>query len=72
VGTAFGKVYKNGVAVGTERTAITTHSENFTVAIGDSIQVYAKQTAGGSETTKISALLVTTNDPYIVREASGL
>lgn len=50
-GTQYGRIYKNGVAVGTERsvggTTTTTFSENITVAVGDLIQLYSKY-AGSS------------------------
>ena len=43
--TVYGRVYKNGVAVGTERTTTTaaTFLEAFTVAKGDLIQLYVKR-----------------------------
>ncbi len=73
----YGKVYKNGLAIGAERLhsgtwtpSETTYSENFTgVAIGDVFQVYCKNTDTGGAYVK--DLFVTANDPYCVREASG-
>jgi hypothetical protein len=42
--TSRGRIYKNGVAVGTERTTIqtsfTTYTEDFAIAAGDQIQLY--------------------------------
>ena len=51
-GGCYGKIYKNGVAVGTERQETngnwTTYSENFSVATGNKIQLYTKyDNAGG-------------------------
>lgn len=50
---ARGQIFKNGVAVGTERSTstpsvYTTWSENISVAAGDLIQIYAKTTGAGS------------------------
>lgn len=42
-GNAAAKVYKSNVAVGGEKTANGTYTENFTVAVGDIFQVYAKK-----------------------------
>ena len=54
-GTGYGRIYVNGIAVGTERTTIidtdTTYNEVITVAIGDLIQIYAKHSTGLSSTT---------------------
>ena len=45
-GTAFGKVYKNGSPVGTERSSSGTFNEDFSsLAIGDKIQIYAYNNA---------------------------
>ena len=73
LGDCHAKVYKNGSAVGTERTlssSETTFSENFTAAIGDVFQVYAKSSDGGY-LAYAKNLYVTANDPYCVREAGG-
>ena len=68
--TAYGRVYVNSSAVGTERSDTTgsyqTFSQNFSVNVGDVVQVYAKGSA------KVQNLYVTANDPYTVREATGL
>jgi hypothetical protein len=47
-GTAFGRIYVNGVAVGTERSTTTnaTYTEDITVKRGDYIQIYAKIPTG--------------------------
>lgn len=70
-GSGYAKVYKNGSAIGSEITLTlseTAYSADFTVAIGDVIQVYAKANSGN---VIIKGLLVTANDPYCVREATG-
>ena len=50
-GGCYGKIYKNGVAVGIERQEgsgnWTTYSENFAVETGDEIQLYTKYDDGG-------------------------
>lgn len=50
--SAYGRVYKNGSAIGTERnlvTGYTTYSEDFTGLVpGDLIQVYAKVSSAGN------------------------
>jgi hypothetical protein len=47
-GTAYGKIYKNGVAVGTERTSTNpsgvTFTEDFTCVPGDYFEIYTHQT----------------------------
>lgn len=70
-----GRIYKNGSAIGTEREvtelgAYQTFMENFTVAIGDVIQVYVK-TYNASHAIYVKDLYVTANDPYAVGEAGG-
>ncbi len=50
--TAYARVYKNGVAVGTERSTLSTtlvfYDEDFTALVaGDLIQIYGKQTNAG-------------------------
>lgn len=50
-GTAYGRIYKNGSAVGTERSTASsaTYSEDLSgFAAGDLIQVYGKHGGGGS------------------------
>ena len=44
LGTAYGRIYKNGSPVGTERTTTTSNawSEDITVARGDLLQLYSK------------------------------
>ncbi|MBU1173065.1 MAG: hypothetical protein KKD44_26175 [Proteobacteria bacterium] len=48
--TAYGRIYKNGVAHGTEQTDVTagyvTKAENLTFTAGDLVQLYYKSTAG--------------------------
>jgi hypothetical protein len=52
--TAFGRVYKNDVAFGTEQTTSSTtfveKSENLAFVAGDLIQLYSKNSAGGGGT----------------------
>jgi hypothetical protein len=49
--SAYGRVYKNGAAAGTERSqtsaSFTTYSENITVSVGDRLQLYQHTVAGG-------------------------
>lgn len=49
--TAYGKIYKNDVALGTERanasTTYTTHSEDLLFGAGDRLQLYTKSDGGG-------------------------
>jgi len=52
----YGKIYKNGVAIGTEQNAGVALSEDFTnIVAGDLIQIYAK-TAGGGDGTQRAVL----------------
>ena len=56
--TAYGKIYVNDVAVGTERSvtggATTTFNEDITISVGDNVQVYCYRSAGGGTTPTIS------------------
>jgi hypothetical protein len=70
-----GKVYKNGVAAGAEHTIDTdsyssAFTDDITVATGDVIQVYLYHESGIAVLVK--NLYVMANDPYCVREATGL
>ncbi len=53
-GDFYGRIYINGVAVGTERTgnsgSYATYSEDFQVNDGDMIQLYVKNSSGGNQT----------------------
>jgi hypothetical protein len=55
--TAFGRIYKNGVAVGTERSSstdtYTTYSEDIQLAPGDLLQIYAHTSADTSRNANI-------------------
>ncbi len=56
--TRFGRIYKNGVAIGTEQTqespTYVTYSEDFdTFVTDDLIQIYVKADAGGDEIAKV-------------------
>lgn len=51
-GTGNAQLYKNGAAIGTERTATgteTTYSEDIALVVGDLIQVYVKYPTGGND-----------------------
>ena len=51
-GTTYGRIYINGVAIGTERSVTSssvTYTEDFTVANGDKIAIYAKEPAIGTD-----------------------
>jgi hypothetical protein len=50
-GTAYARIYVNGVAVGTERStnSSATYSENITIDQGDIVQIYFKNTGGTSD-----------------------
>lgn len=75
---AFGRIYKNGVAAGTERstsnTAWTSFSENIAVSAGDLVQLYAK-----TSNTSIQAWVrnfklktnFTSNVPVVTRDTEG-
>lgn len=77
--TVYGYLRKGGVQIGAEQSEATTgaipsyvaKAQSITVAVGDVIQVYAK-TDGTALTANVQNLMITSNDPYIVREASGL
>jgi hypothetical protein len=72
-GVVYGKLYKNGVAIGTERQVNGTSEsfgETFTTVVGDVWQVYAKTFYAGN-TAFVKDLTITVNDPYVVREVSG-
>lgn len=52
-----GRIYKNGSAVGTERThnaGPTTHTETLTFATGDLIQIYAKINGSSGQTASVT------------------
>jgi hypothetical protein len=72
--TAYGKIYVNDVAVGTEQTMTNTtyvsKSGDITVAIGDVIQIFGKVQNGGI-TVYIKSVTVTANDPYVAREVNN-
>jgi|GEM_PF-6700878 len=55
-GTGFARIYKNGIAVGTERTrnstTFITFSEDITVNTGDDIQIYCRTASGGEAYTQ--------------------
>lgn len=68
------RVYKNGEPIGSQislTTDVTTYTANFTLAIGDVIQVYAYAGTAYSE-VYVGSLYVTGSDPFCVRDASGL
>ncbi len=52
----YGRVYKNGAAIGTERStgssSYQTYTEDFTFAIGDLVQIYYKRQTGGIVATR--------------------
>lgn len=63
VRTAYGKIYINGVAVGTERSrnanTVATYTEDLTYSnwrIGDTIELWSKLNAGGGDTAEVSNL----------------
>ena len=55
-GTTYGRIYVNGIAVGTEQStgisAFTTYSEDIAVNNGDLVQLYCKRDAGVGGTTR--------------------
>jgi hypothetical protein len=61
IGTAYGKIYKNGSPAGTERSTTlstyTNYEEDISVAIGDNIELYAKASSGYSYFVKNFRLL---------------
>jgi hypothetical protein len=57
-GSAFGRIYKNGSAIGTERSTSSTTYVTYSETIkglkpGDLIQIYAKSSLGGSSTAEV-------------------
>jgi hypothetical protein len=62
-GNASARVYKNSSAVGTERTSNNTYAENFTVAIGDIIQIYAKKVDSDPTITNTKILVANPTVP---------
>jgi len=63
--TAYGKLYINGVAAGTERSrnanTVATYTEDLTYSswkIGDTIELWSKLNAGGGDTAEVSNLQV--------------
>jgi len=60
--TAYGRVYKNGSAFGTERVTGSTTYVNFTedlyFAAGDTIQLFARNSVGGTESTDVKSFKV--------------
>jgi hypothetical protein len=63
------RIYVNGVAVGTERDATTSYSENIAVVSGDIIQIYGKILS--SQTLTISDFQIRCANPTVPYEASG-
>ena len=64
-GTAYGRVYLDAVATGTERSSSSTtnmssYSQTFTVAEGTKVQIYAKHSVGGGSSTQILGASVST------------
>ena len=62
----YGRVYKNGVAVGTTRSvsgATATFTENIAVTAGDELQVYVWQTGGASNAGRLSLFNIKVNNP---------
>lgn len=61
-GTAYGRIYKNGVAVGTERTTTSTTpvswTENITFAANDTIELWIKNSGANSTYTQRFELAV--------------
>ncbi len=64
-GTAYGRIYKNGVAIGTERSKVadvnyTTYTEDFTgIVLGDLIQLYAKSAGVNYKTRNMEVCTAT-------------
>jgi len=73
-GTAYGRIYKNGSAVGTERTknnsTYATYSENIAVARGDLIQVYVHYT-GGVDIVRIRNVYIKANKYEVTTRLDG-
>jgi hypothetical protein len=56
--TAYGRIFKNGSPLGTERTSTTeasytTYTQDIEVSAGDLIQIFAKMSVAGSNTAKV-------------------
>jgi hypothetical protein len=65
----YARVYINGVAVGTERLTEdlpATHTEDFSVAVGDLVQVYARKIDGGQSTaTVVTSFSIRCSNPTV-------
>jgi len=62
--TAYGRIYKNGVAVGTQRTGDTSpdaYDEDIAVTRGDRLQLYAKIQAGGTASAFVQNFRIRAN-----------
>jgi hypothetical protein len=71
-GTFYGRIYKNGSALGTERTLTnktTAWTEDFTFAVGDKVQLYTK-TDNSAHTFNTNYLKVTYDYGAIARYAA--
>lgn len=68
--TAFGKIYKNGVAFGTEQTTqsatYVTFTEDLTFAAGDTVQLYAKVNLGNGGAVQQLKFGITKSTSHIV------
>lgn len=67
---AYGRIYKNGVAFGTERTlnstSYTTYSEDLAFTIGDTLELWARVVSGGGDSYKVRNLRLYGTKTYIV------
>lgn len=73
--TTYGKIYRNGIAVGTERsigTTMTEFSEDISGwSSGDLLQIYVKKTGDSSGTSSVGGLRLFENNPVREIVSSG-
>jgi hypothetical protein len=75
IGTAYAKVYVNGVAIGAEKSTTNTSyvdksESDLAVSVGDVIQIYGKR-AGGITQCIVQKAKIQCNNPTVPQEASG-
>jgi isocitrate lyase len=75
IGTAYAKVYVNGVAIGAEKSTTNTSyvdksESDLAVSVGDVIQIYGKR-AGGITQCIVQEAKIQCNNPTVPQEASG-
>lgn len=66
------RIYRNGAAVGTTRSSSGTYTESVTIAPGDLLQIYARETSGVSSSVISNAILaVATPEAFGIHTSYG-